>query len=122
MPFIFVGMAAKYVDEDTREYHNPEALPSWDTKRRNDEEQIRTKQIQNMKTLTYKKKKNCNRGTASERSVGNYSGLNQFYMLETSPLILMQLQMTNTVEFQWLEYLWDRGKLFEIWVFRATEG
>ena len=27
-----------------------------------------------------------------------------------------------TVEPQWLEYLWDLGNLFEIWVVRATEG
>ena len=27
-----------------------------------------------------------------------------------------------TVEPQWLEHLWDHGKLFETWVVRATEG
>ena len=27
-----------------------------------------------------------------------------------------------TVEPRWLEHLWDRGNLFEIWVVQATEG
>ena len=41
---------------------------------------------------------NCNRGTALERPVGKLlgmEGLNQFYLLETSPLILTQLQITK---------------------------
>ena len=28
----------------------------------------------------------------------------------------------DTVELQWLEHLWDHGKLFEPWVVRANEG
>ena len=47
-------------------------------------------------------KKNCNRGTALKRSVENHirvggsrTVLNQFYSRETSPLILIQLQITN---------------------------
>ena len=40
--------------------------------------------------------KNCNRGTSLDRSVGKLlmvddEGLNQFYWLETPPLILLQL-------------------------------
>ena len=27
-----------------------------------------------------------------------------------------------TVDLQWLEHVWDRGNVFEIWVVRATEG
>ena len=73
-------------------------------------------------TIDAQREKNCYRGTALERSVGKYWGLNQFYLRETSLLILIQLQMTNTVELQLLEYLWDHGKSFEIWVVRATEG
>ena len=41
-------------------------------------------------------KKNCNRGTALEQSVGKVSGgLTQLYTRETLPLILMHLQITN---------------------------
>ena len=35
-----------------------------------------------------------------------------------SPII----QKPTTVELQWLEHLWDHGKVFEPWVVRATEG
>ena len=28
----------------------------------------------------------------------------------------------NTVELQWLDHLWDHGKVFEPWVVRAIEG
>ena len=41
-----------------------------------------------------------------ERSVGKLLGwgsLNQFYSRETLPLILMQLQITNTVDSRYLE-------------------
>ena len=30
--------------------------------------------------------------------------------------------MTNTVEPQWHEHLWDHGNSFDTWVIRATEG
>ena len=30
--------------------------------------------------------------------------------------------MQSTVELQWLEHLWDHGKVFEPWVVRANEG
>ena len=31
-------------------------------------------------------------------------------------------RVKNTVELQWLEHLWDHGKVFESWVVRANEG
>ena len=48
-------------------YHNHEAQPSRGTKRKRDEDQIRTMQTPYMKPQT---KKNCKRGIALERSVG----------------------------------------------------
>ena len=32
------------------------------------------------------------------------------------------MDLKTTVEFQWLEHLWDHRKLFETWVVRVTEG
>ena len=89
-----------------RKCHNHILQPSRSTKRRRDEEQIKTTQTQHMKPQThYETKKNCNRETALERSVGKLlggvggvggsGGLNQFYSRETSSLVLMQLQITN---------------------------
>ena len=31
------------------------------------------------------------------------------------------VSMSNKVELQWLEHLWDHGNLFEIWVVQSTE-
>ena len=70
-----------------RKFHNHEAQPSRGTQRWRDDEHMRTIQTPYMKPQTHKKK-NCNRGTALERS-------NQFYSRETSPLIVTQLQITN---------------------------
>ena len=47
-------------------YH--EAPPSRGTKRRIDEEQIKTEQTSRMKLQTHKERKNCSRGTVLERS------------------------------------------------------
>ena len=42
------------------------------------------------------RKKNCNRGTVLEWSVENYlGGLNMFYSPQSSPLILIQFQITD---------------------------
>ena len=49
-------------------------------------------------------KRNCNSGTVLERSVGKYWGYNQSYSHETSPLILMQPQITDTVKPRWPEH------------------
>ena len=47
-------------------------------------------------------------------------GLTQLILKEFGVGILMRF--VYTVEPQWLEHLWDHGKLFETWVVRATEG
>ena len=75
-----------------------------DTKRMRDEDTIRTKQTPHMKPQTLKQRRTATE-TALERSVrkllrwgreGVWGGvLNQFYWRETSPLFLMQLQITN---------------------------
>ena len=36
-------------------------------------------------------------------------------------LIFLYENTTNTVELQWLEHLWDHGKLFVTWIVLATE-
>ena len=68
-------------------------MPYKGTKRR-DEEQVMRNQTANAQT------KKSNRETALEQSrftvwVGGDEGSNQFYSREMSPLILMQLQITN---------------------------
>ena len=72
------------------ECHNHETQPSWGTKGRRDEEQIRTTQTPLMKPQTHKlrkKKGELQRWTSLERSVGKLlSGLDRFYSRETSPL------------------------------------
>ena len=37
-------------------------------------------------------------------------------------MLVIKEEEANTVELQWIEHLWDHGKLFETWVVRATEG
>ena len=58
-------------------------------------------------------------GEWSESLLGIYVAL---YRLLLSGSILSITLYQNTVEFQWLEHLWDHRKLFETWVVRATEG
>ena len=107
-----------------RKCNNHEAQPSRGTKSRKDEEQIITKQTPQIKPPMHHKdelqqrnrictkqndqpnatcettdeqtKNNYNRRTTFERSVGKLLGdLNQFYPLETSPLVLTPVQITN---------------------------
>ena len=35
---------------------------------------------------------------------------------------LLAIVYLYTVALQWLEHLWDHGKVFEPWVVRANEG
>ena len=35
---------------------------------------------------------------------------------------ILEKKKIYTVELEWLEYLWDTRNLFELLVFRATEG
>ena len=44
------------------------------------------------------------------------------YCSVTSKVVQVSMCLSNTVELQWLEHLWDHRKLFETWVVRATEG
>ena len=37
-------------------------------------------------------------------------------------IYLDTVSISNTVEPQWFEHLWDHGNLFETWAVRATEG
>ena len=37
------------------------------------------------------------------------------------PSVICRCFIVFTAKHQWLEYLWDHGNLFEIWVVRATE-
>ena len=75
--------------------HNPPETPKEEEL---DEEKIRTKTNATYETKDEQTKQNCNKGTASEPSVGKLQPdgcLNHFYSRATSRLILVQLQIIN---------------------------
>ena len=67
--------------------------------------------------------------TVSEQNYGSKSELNncilapdKAFSTKNSYCFSYVFMKTYTVELQWLEYLWDHGNLFEIWIVLATEG
>ena len=81
-----------------RKCHYHEAHPSRGTKRRRDEEQIRTTQAPHIKPQTHKQRRTAteeppwNGGTVSSKTVGwrgEGSAYTIFYSRETSPLNVM---------------------------------